>query len=97
MPKVQVEKELEEIMPTFLKNRVNDISTLKAMLTNHDLAGIKKLGHKVSGSSGGYGFNELGRIAKDLELSAENGNLEKVTTLVEDFINYVESIEVEYI
>ncbi len=97
MPKIEVDKELIEILPTFLSNRQKDTVTLKEMLTSKDLAGIKKLGHKVSGSSGGYGFHELGNIAKSLEIAAESGNEQEVSSLIEQFIKYVESIEVEYV
>ena len=97
MAKVQVDSELKEILPTFLKNRENDCHQLKELIEAGNLAGVKKIGHKVSGSSGGYGFKELGEIAKNIELAAESGDQEKASKLIESFVNYVQTIEVEYI
>ena len=97
MTKVQVDEELKEILPTFLKNRENDCQTLKEYIENKDFAALKKLGHKVSGSSGGYGFSELGKIAKEIELAANDQDEAKLNDLISRFINYVHSVEVEYV
>ncbi len=97
MPKVQVDSELKEILPTFLKNRNTDCVKLSELLANKDFESLKKLGHKVSGSSGGYGFSELGDIAKKIEISASSQNEEEIKNLVDQFINYVQSVEVEYV
>ena len=97
MPKVQVDSELKEILPTFLKNRSADCVKLNELLLSKDFESLKKLGHKVSGSSGGYGFSELGDIAKKIELSANSKNEEEVKVHIKQFIDYVENIEVEYV
>ncbi|EQC51543.1 Hpt domain-containing protein [Bacteriovorax sp. DB6_IX] len=97
MAKVEVDEELKDILPGFLNNREKDIETLKTAVAANDFATLQKVGHKVSGSSGGYGFDELGAIAKNIELAARESSLEKVQALVQEFENYVREIEVVFV
>jgi len=94
---IEVDSELEEIVPNFLKNREKDLLELKQLLENNDIEGIEKIGHKVAGSSGGYGFHELGVISKEIELTAIAKEFEPLKPLIEKFENYVLNLEVKYI
>ncbi len=97
MAKVEVDEELKDILPSFLENRNKDILTLKEALANNDSSTLEKVGHKVSGSAGGYGFEELGVIAKDIELASKAGEMDKVKSLIDSFEVYVNEIEVVFV
>ena len=94
---VEIDDDLEDIVPGFLENRKNDVVELQAFYEKKDYKEIERIGHKVSGSSGGYGFHLLGKIAKDIELNAAEENEEKVSTLISDFIDYIDKVEVKFI
>ena len=94
---VEIDNDLEDIVPGFLENRKNDVVDLQAFYEKREFKEIERIGHKVSGSSGGYGFHLLGKIAKEIELNAAEENEEKVSNLITDFIEYVEKVEVKFI
>lgn len=97
MAKVEVDEELKDILPGFMNNRQKDIQTLKDAVAANDLKTLEKVGHKVAGSSGGYGFDDLGHIAKSIEVAAKENDLEKANGLVQEFEKYVNEIEVVYV
>lgn len=97
MPIIEVDSELKDILPGFLENRKKDILDLKAALANGDFKTIEKIGHRVSGSSGGYGFDELGRIAKDIELDCKAGKSENIAKLIQDFEEHLINAQIKFV
>ncbi|EQC43942.1 Hpt domain-containing protein [Bacteriovorax sp. Seq25_V] len=97
MPIIEVDEELKDILPSFLENRRKDIGLLNDAFAVKDYSTIEKIGHRVSGSSGGYGFDELGKIAKNIELECKNGNFEKVGDLIKNFEAFMQDIQVKFI
>ena len=94
---VQVDKDLEDIVPNFMKNRNKDIIELRELLAANDYSSIEKIAHKVAGSSGGYGFNELGKIAKEIEKKAMASETDSIPSLVKSFQEYVENVQIEFV
>lgn len=92
--RVQIPEELRGIAPNYLKNRILDLTVLKDALNRKDFKAIAALAHKTKGTAGGYGFNELGAIAKTLEMAAKSENLTEVDTALEKMKNYLESVEI---
>ena len=97
MPKIEVDEDLKEIIPGFMANRNKDILELERLLQEQDFHAIEKIGHRVAGSSGGYGFDELGNIAKEIELSIKGGDTSKIPELIENFKEYVNNVEIEFV
>jgi HPt (histidine-containing phosphotransfer) domain-containing protein len=98
MNRVEVDEDLKDIIPNFMANREKDVVAFQEFIVNKDLEGIRKLAHKVAGSSGGYGFIELGEIAKQIEITAdESGDLETIETLIISFIDYLSNVEIVYV
>ena len=93
---IEIDEDLEDIVPGFLENRKKDLIELQKYLKSNELSEIEKISHKVSGSSGGYGFHELGKIAKDLERLAMENTLEGVEELITRFGNYINNVKVTY-
>lgn len=94
---VNVDSELKDILPGFIENRIKDIEALTKALAENDFSTIEKIGHRVSGSSGGYGFGELGKIAKEIESNCKEGKFEKIPNLVRDFKSFMDNVEIQYI
>lgn len=97
MPLIEVDSELKDILPGFLENRKKDIIDLKNALNAGDFSTIEKIGHKVSGSSGGYGFDELGKIAKKMELDCKAGQTKEIGKLITEFEEHLNSVEIKFI
>lgn len=97
MPRIEVDEELKDILPGFIENRKKDIADLKSALSNKDFKTIEKIGHRVSGSSGGYGFGELGKIAKEMEMKCKEGKLNEIPTLIKSFEDFMSDITIEFV
>jgi len=94
---VEIDIDLEDIVPGFLENRRNDIVELESFYEKREYLELERIGHKVSGSSGGYGFHQLGKIAKSIELVAQEKKDDELNKLIEDFKSYVENVQVSFV
>ncbi|WP_127715785.1 Hpt domain-containing protein [Halobacteriovorax sp. HLS] len=94
---VEIDQDLEDIVPGFLENRKKDIELLKQFSNEKNLSEIEKIGHKVSGSSGGYGFHDLGQIAKEIEKLAMANTETGINELIEKFEDYVNNVKINYV
>ena len=97
MIKVEVDSDLEEILPGFLANREKDLVQLKELFEAKDIKGIEKLGHKAAGSCGGYGFDQLGVIAKNLENAAKENDVDQIKKLINEFEEHFTNIEIVFV
>ena len=91
---VQVDPEIEEIVPIFLQNRLNDIDSIVIALRQGDFETIRILGHGMRGAGGGYGFDGITDIGQFLEQAAKEQNSEMVRKQVECLADYLERVEV---
>ena len=72
---VQVDPDLEAIVPGFLANRQRDLTTIESCLKQGDLNTIRLLGHRMKGDGGGYGFDQISTIGHHLEEAAMANDL----------------------
>ncbi len=93
---VKVESMLESIMPVFLKSITEDLLKLRAAVDAQDFATLQALGHKIKGSAGGYGFDVLGAIARDLEFSAKEKNIEAAHGHFNSITEFLSDYEIIY-
>ncbi len=93
---VIVDKDIESIVPTFLQNRENDITLLRGHIKDNDFESIETIGHKMAGNAGGYGFDDLGTIGRNIENAAQESNMESIEKSVVEIEEYLSSIEVKY-
>jgi HPt (histidine-containing phosphotransfer) domain-containing protein len=94
---VQVESELEELIPGFISNRHKDISKMDEYLDKEDYESIKLIGHTMKGNGAGYGFDELSEFGKRIELAAEECRSEDVKRLIKELVDYLNQVSIEYV
>ena len=93
---VHVDAELKDLIPGFIDNRRKDIRTLETALRKDDYETIRKLGHSMKGSGGGYGFNAITDIGRSLENASKEKNDEEIRKWVDELLNYLQNVEVVY-
>src|SRR5438094_447007 len=54
--KVTVAKDLEDLIPAFMRNRNKELETLKVALAAADFEQLRQLGHRMKGVGNSYGF-----------------------------------------
>ena len=93
---VYVDSDLKELIPMFLENRAQNIEELEKLLTDNNYEDIEKLGHKIKGSGGGYGFDRVTELGREIEQAAAAENAEKLHDLIEELAEYMDKLEIKY-
>lgn len=59
--------DMAELVEMFVNELPNRVESLLSHWQNRDFRELRRLAHQIKGSSGGYGFSQLGRAAAQLE------------------------------
>ena len=70
-PIVCVEPYLALHIPRFLENRRTEIERLRESARADDLGAVRAVGHKLKGSGGTFGFDDLSVLGERLEKTSE--------------------------
>ncbi len=87
---------MEDLIPDYLKNRLQDLQALSAALDNGDLKTAQTIGHTMKGSGAGYGFPEVTSIGQAIEYAARGGDVGAVQARIAELGDYLQRIEVTY-
>lgn len=93
---IHLDPEMEEIVPKYLANRAKDCTVLREHAASGNLAEIKRLGHNMKGTGGGYGFEEISRLGDAIEQAALAGNPALVPGLVDQLAAYLARVKPVY-
>lgn len=91
-----IDVEIKELIPGFLENRNKETDILKKATANSDFDTLQTIGHRLKGSSGGYGFKGLGDFGAALEKAAKEKNISKAGNIVVEILDYLERIVIQY-
>lgn len=69
--RLEVSKELEDIMPLFLDTVSKNISSIHDALQSGDFETVRTLGHRMKGAGGGYGFDRVTELGREIEIAAK--------------------------
>ncbi|MEN0059668.1 MAG: Hpt domain-containing protein [Bdellovibrio sp.] len=94
---VEVDADLQDLIPQFLENRKKDIDSFTLLISNKDFTAIAQLAHKVKGAAAGYGFNDLSSLAAQAETAAKNNDLNSLSDLFEKMKVHFSNIEIRYV
>ncbi len=67
---LEVSSEVRSLLPSFFSARQADYSRMVSALANEEFDQIDRLGHRLKGSGGSFGFPELSTIGELLEVAA---------------------------
>lgn len=82
---------LKAYLPTYFKQRRDDLENLKSALAAADWETVVRIGHKIKGSAATYGFPDLGEAAAQLEEEASHKDATKVRAgidFIEDWLRH---------
>ena len=95
-PIVTVAKDLEDLIPTFMKNRAKELETLRAALASGDLEQMRQLGHRMKGVGNSYGFEKVSLLGKQIEDGAKNGDRTALGAYIADYAEYLANLKIVY-
>jgi HPt (histidine-containing phosphotransfer) domain-containing protein len=94
--KVIIAKDLEDLIPVFLKNRHKEVDTLRVALASADFEQLRQLGHRMKGVGNSYGFERVSVIGKQIEDGARSGDRSALEESIAGYADYLANVEVAY-
>ncbi len=80
---------IRALIPEYLNQRRQDVSAVRSALEKSDFGAIRNLGHKMSGSGGGYGFPRISEIGAALCAAAESRDASAVRAQADALSDYL--------
>jgi HPt (histidine-containing phosphotransfer) domain-containing protein len=94
--KVKVDKNLEDLIPTFLSNRRKELEALRAALAAADFEQLRQLGHRMRGVGNSYGFDDVSVIGKHIEDGARIGDTASLEKHIAHYGDYLSRVQIAY-
>ncbi|HAF94794.1 MAG: hypothetical protein A2X34_05400 [Elusimicrobia bacterium GWC2_51_8] len=94
--RVSIDKDMQDIVPGYLDRRRREIPELFAFHSAGDLESLRKAVHKLAGSGGGYGFDHISELGKQVEILCQAGDSGGITARLAELKDYIENLEVVY-
>lgn len=94
---VEIDSEVESIVPEFLDNRKKDCLQIVRLLEIDSYSDIRTLGHRMKGAGGSYGFDDISEIGELIENAALATDREAVCSAVQRLTDYLERVAVVYV
>jgi len=92
--RVEIDPDLEDLVPTFLENRWADVGMIRQALERGDYRTIHRLGHNIRGDSGALGFDGLSAAGRGLEDAALEQDEATINTGSLRLANYLERVDI---
>lgn len=94
---VEIDKELEDVFPRYLRNREEDMLKIQTALEKKDFESLRQIGHKLAGNASGYGLLGLGEMARNLEVLATERQYEKCRNVFSQMKAYLAELELKFV
>jgi HPt (histidine-containing phosphotransfer) domain-containing protein len=93
---VTVARDLEDLIPTFLRNRHKELDSLKVALAAADFEQLGQLGHRMKGVGNSYGFAHVSNIGKSIEDGARRGDRAGLQAHIAEYGEYLAKVQITY-
>jgi HPt (histidine-containing phosphotransfer) domain-containing protein len=93
---VTVAKDLEDLVPTFMKNRGKELEALRGALAAGDLEQMRQLGHRMKGVGNSYGFEKVSQLGKQIEDGAKSGDRGTLEARLSEYADYLARVQIVY-
>jgi HPt (histidine-containing phosphotransfer) domain-containing protein len=94
--KVKVDKDLEDLIPTFMSNRRKELDALRVALAAADFEQLRQLGHRMRGVGQSYGFERVSDIGKRIEDGARHGDKTALEAQIAHYGEYLSRVQIAY-
>jgi HPt (histidine-containing phosphotransfer) domain-containing protein len=94
--KVTVAKDLEDLIPVFMKNRHKELDTLRVALASADFEQLRQLGHRMKGVGNSYGFARVSTLGKSIEDGARSGDRAALQASITEYQDYLSKVQITY-
>jgi HPt (histidine-containing phosphotransfer) domain-containing protein len=93
---VSADPDIEDLIPGYLQGRKQDIATIHEALKNGDYETVRRIGHQMKGSGGGYGFDAITDVGQAVELAARAEDHDAIIARMDELADYLGRVDVVY-
>jgi len=97
IPDVEIDCDLQDLIPSFLSDKKADLESLGEMLMANDYEQIQKMGHRLKGGFNMYGFKFLGDISSAIEETAKQKDYNGIKNKMALLNEYLGQIRIKYV
>lgn len=94
---VKVERDLEDLIPIFLKTRQQDLDGLAKGLAVNDFQAMRMIGHGMKGSGSSFGFHPVSTMGAVIESAAIAGDSAVIADQLAAFRDYLLRVDISYL
>jgi HPt (histidine-containing phosphotransfer) domain-containing protein len=94
--KVIVQKDLEDLIPVFMRNRHKELDSLRTALAAADFEQLRQLGHRMKGVGNSYGFTHVSTLGKYIEDGARSGDRASLQARISEYEEYLSKVQITY-
>jgi len=91
---VRADPRIKAVIPEYLDSRRRDVRSIQSSLECADYESIRELGHKMSGTGGGYGFTRISEIGAAIERAARGQQTAEIRSLAGELAKFLDQLEV---
>ena len=91
-----VARDLEDLIPVFLKNRTKELDSLSSALKASDYDQLKQLGHRMKGVGNSYGFAPISEFGKMIEDGARKVDTGAISDCIAAYTDYLANVKIVY-
>src|SRR6185436_14134475 len=93
---VVVAKDLEDLIPVFMKNRGKELDALRVAVAASDFEQLRQIGHRMKGVGTSYGFAHVSAVGKTIEDGARSGDRASLDAAIRDYADYLGKVQIRY-
>jgi len=93
---VTVAKDLEDLVPTFMKNRGKELEMLRTALAGSDFEQVRQIGHRMKGVGSSYGFEKVSKFGQVIEDRAKAADGAALAASIDEYAGYLTRVQIVY-
>jgi HPt (histidine-containing phosphotransfer) domain-containing protein len=93
---VRPDPDLEDLIPSFMQNRKNELVDLEHCASRSDFDGIRRMAHTWKGICRPYGFVHLETLSRTLEDAGERESIADVNAVLVEIKDYLANVRIVY-
>jgi len=93
---VTIAKDLEDLVPVFLRNRNKELGTLRDARAAGEWEQLRQLGHRMKGVGNSYGFERVSTLGKLIEDAARTSDGALTDHCIAEYQDYLSKVRVVY-
>ena len=94
---VEVDRDLEDLMPLFWSSREQDLQGLAKGIEESDFNTLRSIGHDMKGTGSSFGFHRVSEIGDLIEVAALANDLLTIQGQFGTFKDYMSRIEISFV